>query len=34
MEIIGEYEDERVDKLLSGLTIHLEDTGNEDGPWY
>ena len=34
LEIIGEYEDERVDKLLSGLTIHLEDTGNEDGPWY
>lgn len=33
LEIIGEYEDERVDKLLSGLTIHLEDTGNEDGPW-
>ena len=33
IEIIGEYEDERVDKLLSGLTIHLEDTGNEDGPW-
>ena len=29
MEIIGEYEDERVDKLLSGLTIHLEDTGND-----
>lgn len=34
IEIIGEYEDERVDKLLSGLTIHLEDIGNEDGPWY
>ena len=34
LEIVGEYEDERVDKLLSGLTIHLEDTGNEDGPWY
>ena len=34
MEIVGEYEDERVDKLLSGLTINLEDTGNEDGPWY
>lgn len=34
IEIIGEYEDERVEKLLSGLTIHLEDTGNEDGPWY
>lgn len=34
IEIIGEYEDERVDKLLSGLTIHLEDIGNVDGPWY
>ena len=34
IEIIGEYEDERVDKLLSGLKINLEDTGNEDGPWY
>ena len=34
IEIIGEYEDERVDKLLSGLTINLEDVGNVDGPWY
>ena len=34
IEIIGEYDDERVDKLLSGLTINLEDTGNVDGPWY
>ena len=34
LEIIGEYEDARVDKLLSGLTINLEDIGNEDGPWY
>lgn len=34
IEIIGEYEDERVDKLLSGLSINLEDTGNVDGPWY
>ncbi len=34
IEIIGEYEDERVDQLLSGLTINLEDIGNEDGPWY
>lgn len=34
IEIVGEYEDERVDKLLSGLTIKLEDIGNEDGPWY
>ncbi|WP_394267242.1 hypothetical protein [Anaerotignum sp.] len=33
IEITGEYEDERVDKLLSGLTIKLEDTGNVDGPW-
>lgn len=33
IEIIGEYEDERVEKLLSGLTIKLEDTGNVDGPW-
>lgn len=34
IQIIGEYEDERVDKLLSGLTINLEDIGNVDGPWY
>ena len=34
IEIIGEYEDERVDKLLSGLTVQLEDVGNVDGPWY
>ena len=34
IEIIGEYEDERVDTLLSGLTINLEDIGNVDGPWY
>lgn len=34
IEIVGEYDDARVDKLLSGLTINLEDTGNEDGPWY
>ena len=34
IEIVGEYEDERVAKLLSGLEIHLEDIGNEDGPWY
>ena len=34
IQIIGEYEDERVAKLLSGLTINLKDTGNEDGPWY
>lgn len=34
IEIIGEYKDERVDKLLSGLTIDLEDAGHVDGPWY
>lgn len=34
IEIIGEYADERVDKLLSGLTINLKDIGNVDGPWY
>lgn len=33
MEIVGEHEDARVEKLLSGLTINLEDIGNEDGPW-
>ena len=32
--IVGEYQDERVDKLLSGLTLKLNDIGNEDGPWY
>ncbi|MBQ3076552.1 MAG: hypothetical protein IJC43_01715 [Clostridia bacterium] len=31
---IGEYEDERVAQLLSGLSIKLEDVGNVDGPWY
>ncbi len=34
VEIIGEYEDERVDALLSGLTFNLTDTGNTDAPWY
>jgi len=34
LEIVGDYEDERVASLLEGLTIHLEDTGNVDGPWY
>lgn len=34
VEIVGEYEDARVEKLLSGLTVNLEDTGNVDGPWY
>lgn len=33
IEILGEYEDERVAELLSGLTIKAEDTGNVDGPW-
>jgi len=33
IEIIGEYEDPRVEELLSGLTFHLEDVGNTDGPW-
>ncbi len=34
MEIVGaEKSDERVDKLLSGLTFKLEDTGNVDPPW-
>lgn len=34
IEIIGEYEDPRVDELLAGLTFKLTDTGSEDGPWY
>lgn len=34
IQIFGEYNDERVDKLMSGLTFRLEDIGNEDGPWY
>lgn len=34
LEITGEYTDARVDKLLSGLSFHLEDKGNVDGPWY
>ena len=34
VELIGDYENARVDKLLSGLTIQLEDVGHEDGPWY
>lgn len=33
IEIIGEYEDERVDALLSGLSFTLTDIGNVDGPW-
>ena len=34
IEIDGEYQDERVAAFLEGLTFHLEDIGNEDGPWY
>ena len=34
IEIVGEYGDERVNSLLNGLTIKLEDKGLEDGPWY
>lgn len=33
IEILGEYEDERVTALLSGLTFTLTDTGNVDFPW-
>ena len=33
VEIVGEYEDERVQQLLDGLTFHLTDIGNVDGPW-
>ncbi len=33
VEIDGDYEDARVEKLLSGLTFRLTDTGNEDAPW-
>ncbi|MDY3014619.1 MAG: hypothetical protein SOR61_05420 [Evtepia sp.] len=34
IQLIGEYKDEKAEKLLAGLTIKLEDTGNKDGPWY
>ena len=34
LEILGDYEDERVTTLLEGLTFDLPDIGNEDGPWY
>ena len=34
LEILGDYEDERVTALLEGLTFDLSDIGNEDGPWY
>lgn len=34
IEIGGECADERVETLLSGLTMNLTDIGNEDGPWY
>ncbi|MBQ8586631.1 MAG: hypothetical protein IJ453_00920 [Oscillospiraceae bacterium] len=33
VEIVGEYEDERVQQLLDGLTFKLTDIGNVDGPW-
>lgn len=33
IEIIGAYDDPRVQELLDGLTITLTDIGNEDGPW-
>lgn len=34
LEIVGDCSDERLDKLLSGLTFKTDDIGNEDGPWY
>lgn len=34
VDISGDSADSRVEKLLSGLSIHLTDVGNEDGPWY
>lgn len=34
VEIAGEYEDDRVKQLISGITFKIADTGNEDGPWY
>lgn len=34
VEITGDYEDDRVDALLTGLTFKLTDTGNVDAPWY
>lgn len=34
VEIIGDYEDERVVNLLTGLEFTLTDTGNTDAPWY
>lgn len=34
VSVSGESADPRVEKLLSGLTTHLTDVGNEDGPWY
>jgi len=33
VEIIGEYDDPRVEELLAGLEFTLEDIGNEDFPW-
>lgn len=34
VQISGDSADSRVEKLLSGLSFHLTDVGNEDGPWY
>jgi predicted small lipoprotein YifL len=34
IEVLGQTADERVEKLLSGLSIRAEDVGNVDGPWY
>lgn len=34
LDIIGDYEDDRVAALLEGLTFDLPDIGNQDGPWY
>lgn len=33
IEIIGEYEDQRVNDLLSGLSFKITDIGNVDCPW-
>ncbi len=31
--ITGDVDDERIDSLVAGLTLKLEDTGNVDPPW-
>jgi hypothetical protein len=33
VEILGDYEDPRVQELLSTLTLAIEDIGNVDAPW-